>query len=175
MWSSAWMTTSLHRTPWKKAERFWKLSPCPFRKRKSIRYELSSGVSKFLPKFGGEFGSTQRPTQNVRKQVRVTETEFRFMYPTFMTSNFPPNLRVITTGPGKPQGNHPFPPSPSAVQLSKGACHRGDQQIIATLSNNLNPSIWAPTTVYGEKLYKKISVSLVVVDIYIYIYIGKLL
>lgn len=95
------------------------------------------------------------------------------MYPTFMTSNFPPNLRVITTGPGKPQGNHPFPPSPSAVQLSKGACHRGDQQIIATLSNNLNPSIWAPTTVYGEKLYKKISVSLVVVDIYIYIYIYR--
>ena len=68
------------------------------------------------------------------------------------------------------KNDDPFPPSPSAVQLSKGACHRGNQQIIATLSNDLNPSIWAPTTVYGEKLYKKISVSLVVVDIYIYIY-----
>lgn len=103
--------------------------------------------------------------------LSTNRNEVSFHVSNFHDFQLPTNLQVITTGPGKPQGNHPFPPSPSAVQLSKGACHRGDQQIIATLSNDLNPSIWAPTTVYGEKLYQKISVSLVVVDIYL----GKLL
>lgn len=140
---------------------FLKAESMSISEKKIDTVRIKFGVSKFLLKFGGEFWSTQRPTQNVRKQVRVTETKFRFMNPTFMTSNFPPTFKWSQQDRVNPKETNlsdstktttPFPPSPSAVQLSKGACHRGDQQIIATLSNDLNPSIWAPTTVYGENL-----------------------